>query len=454
MRIAKTGACVAWLLAATGALGACRGRDAAASTPPAGSPTTPIGGPLPLSAAALVGRALFFDQALSASGQMSCATCHDPDHAYAPANGDAVQPGGPSGAGRGIRAVPSLRYKEYTPPYADLFDNPDGISAPGPGGGFAWDGRASTLAQQARLPLLSPVEMANASAAAVVGKVQAAPYADAFAGAFPELRFTDTDAAFAKVLAALEAFQREDVSFHPYTSKFDRHADNKIGGTFTAAEARGFRVFIDEKTGNCAACHYVGPGLNGSSGLFTDFSYEAIGVPRNREIPANTDDEFFDLGLCGPARTDHLPSGRPSNEFCGLFKTPTLRNVATRGAFFHNGAMHSLEQAVRFYATRDTMPELWYPTVGGSPKARPDAAFPRYGLITAQFSGGVVRKFDDLPPRHRANLDVQRPLDGRPRGSKPPLGEREIADLLCFLETLTDGYQPPPTPPVSGPCVE
>ena len=70
-------------------------------------------------------------------------------------------------------------------------------------------------------------------------------------------------------------------SFHPYSSKFDLYAGNKIGGTLTPAEARGLKVFSDPKTGNCASCHYQGAGLNGSSALFTDFSYEAIGVPRN-----------------------------------------------------------------------------------------------------------------------------------------------------------------------------
>src|ERR1700690_350787 len=145
------------------------------------------------SLSAQLGKRLFFDRSLSASGAMSCATCHDPDHAYAPANDLAVQPGGADGRATGTRAVPSLRYKEYTPPYADLLDNPDGISAPGPGGGFAWDGRANTLAEQAKLPLLSAAEMANASAADVVAKLARAPYADLFQRAFPGLAWSDVD---------------------------------------------------------------------------------------------------------------------------------------------------------------------------------------------------------------------------------------------------------------------
>ena len=75
--------------------------------------------------------------------------------------------------------------------------------------------------------------------------------------------------------------------------------------------------------------------------------------------------------------------------------------------------MHSLEQAVRFYNTRDTMPELWYPTVGGRPKATPDPSFPRYGLVTTQYVGGVVQKYDDLPARVPREHRRQMPLDGR-----------------------------------------
>jgi cytochrome c peroxidase len=175
-------------------------------------------------------------------------------------------------------------------------------------------------------------------------------------------------------------------------------------------------------------------------------------VPRNRKIAANGDPAYFDLGLCGPARTGHPPVA--GNTFCGMFKAPTLRNVATRKSFFHNGAMHSLEQVIRFYNTRDTMPEIWYPTIGGTPKAKPDADFPTYGLITTQYVGGKVQKFDDLPPAFVGNIDKQMPQDGRPAHSKPPMSEQDMEDLQCFLKTLTDGYQPPADAPTSGPCIQ
>ena len=370
----------------------------------------------PLTPAALVGEKMFFDPSLSASGKMACSTCHDPDHAYGPPNALAVQRGGKSLKDPGVRAVPSLRYKEYMPAYADLLDNPDGVSQPGPGGGYTQDGRAPTLAEQAKIPLLSSYEMANKSLADVVAKVQKSEYAELFRKAFGEDVFADPEAAFQKAAEALQAFQKEDYSFHPYSSKFDLFAGNKIGGKLTAEERRGFAVFLNPQTGNCFSCHYSGPGLGGSTGMFTDYSYEAIGVPRNGEIPANRKRDYYDLGIC--SRPDHPPTAGES--FCGMFKTPTLRNVATRTVFFHNGKLKSLHDVIRFYNTRDTNPELWYPTLEG-----------------------VVQKYDDLPLRYRANIDPQLPLDGRKSGSKPPMTEQEMADLEAFLKILTDDYVPP-----------
>jgi cytochrome c peroxidase len=442
---------------ATALLAACGGDDKAGSAPGA-APAPSAGASNPaattLSLAAQVGKSLFFDKSLSASGKMACASCHDPDHAYGPPNDLAVQLGGPSLATAGLRAVPSLRYKDVTPPYADLLDNPDGISVPGPGGGFTWDGRAPTLAEQAKVPLLSSFEMANASAADVAAKLKAASYLPLFQQAFGADVLTNANAVLDKVGAALQAYQLEDKSFHPYSSKFDLYAGNKIGGELTAAETRGMQVYTDAKRGNCASCHYQGAGLNGSAALFTDFSYEAISVPRNPAIPANAQAAYVDLGLCGPQRTDHPADAPASLPFCGMFKAPTMRNVATRQVFFHNGVIRSLEQAIRFYNTRDTAPELWYPTLGGTPKAKNDADFPTYGLVKTQYVGGTVDKFNDTPPQFRPSIDTQGPLDGRPRGSAPAMSERDMADLLCFLNTLTDDYKPPAQPPASGACVD
>jgi cytochrome c peroxidase len=405
------------VLGALALAAACSKADGSTAGLPA--PLGPAAPPRrPLTPAAEVGKQLFFDKGLSASGDMSCATCHDPARAYGPPNDLAVQLGGPKHASPGVRAVPSIRYKEYTPGYADLLDNPDGFSAPAPGGGYAWDGRADSLGEQAKIPLLSPFEMANANAAEVAARLRASASAALFAKTFGAAALADASTALAKIQLALQSFQLEDPSFHPYNSKFDLHIYKKPGGEFTPAEERGLAVFNDEKLGNCAGCHFSDSSKDdGAPPQFTDYSYEAIGVPRNAEIPANRDRKHRDLGVCGPLRDDH----RRAPAFCGLFKTPTLRNVATRGAFFHNGVFHTLEQAVRFYNTRDTRPELWYPTVRG-----------------------VVQKYDDLPAAYRANIDKQMPLDGRAPGSRAPMTDQQVADLVCFLRTLTDDYRPPP----------
>ncbi|HKB84417.1 MAG TPA: cytochrome c peroxidase [Burkholderiales bacterium] len=401
-------------------LAGCGGVGKAGTAAPDSSakpvPAAPSAAANKLSPVAQVGQKMFFDRSLSASGKMACSTCHDPAHAYGPPNGLPVQSGGAKLSDAGTRAVPSLRYQEFTPPYEDMLDNPDGISAPGPGGGYTLDGRALTLADQAQIPLLAANEMANRSPAEVLNKIRAAGYAELFRQAFGRDIFADTRKAFRKAMEALQAFQLEDPSFHPYNSKYDLYAGNKIGGDLTPAEQRGLIVYSDPEKGNCFACHYNGAGLNGSVRMFTDYTYSAVGAPRNKDIPANKDPKYYDLGIC--SRSDHPLPG--NEQYCGMFKTPTLRNAAARKAFFHNGALKSLNEVIRFYNTRDTNPELWYPMVDG-----------------------VVRKFDDLPPEYRGNIDAQKPLDGRPRGSKPAMSEQDIEDLEAFLNTLTDDYRLP-----------
>ena len=179
-------------------------------------------------------------------------------------------------------------------------------------------------------------------------------------------------------------------------------------------ELRGKRLFDDPQRAGCEVCHIDAKGANGAHPLFTDFQFEALGVPRNPEIPANRSSRYFDLGLCGPLRTDH---SRVSG-YCGLFKTPTLRNVATRHVFFHNGRFHSLREALRFYVQRDTDPQKWYP----------------------HRAAGSVEPFDDMPAVYHANVDrIDAPLTSK-RGAKPIWSERDISDVIAYLKTLTDGY--------------
>jgi cytochrome c peroxidase len=379
---------------------------------------TALAAPAPADPAALaaLGRELFFDPSLSASGRMACATCHDPRHAYGPANARAVQLGGAQLSLPGRRAAPSLRYvlihtplwaKQYQASAVERVTETDSA----PVGGFTWDGRFDTLRAQSASPLLTDFEMGNASVAWLSARVHRAAYADRLRALFGAQVFDDPPRLLAAVLQALERFELDDPSFRPYSSRYDAWLDNKA--SLSAAELRGLQLFNDPHKGNCNACHTSSLGADGSHPLFTDFTYAALGVPRNPEIPANADAGYFDLGLCGPLRTDLGKEQR----WCGMFKTPSLRNAAARSVFFHNGRVHTLRDAVRFYAERDTHPERWYPG-------------------TAQRDG--VLKFDDLPAALRGNVNRREvPLQLRP-GDAPLLTDADIDDLVAFIATLTD----------------
>jgi cytochrome c peroxidase len=359
-----------------------------------------------------LGRALFADASLSASGRMACASCHDPAHAYGPADGRPVQSGGADMASPGLRAVPSLTYQQDLPPFSEHFNDTDGDDSvdQGPTGGRGWDGRASSAHEQAIVPLLSPFEMANADSAAAVQRLRLSPNAARFRQAFGEHVLDDVPLAWNGLLMALEVFQQSPEDFYPYSSKYDAFLRNKAA--LSEGERRGLALFNDPTKGNCAQCH---PSAikRGAFPQFTDRGFIAIGVPRNSAIPANADRRYHDLGLCGPMRTDL----RDRAEYCGLFKTPTLRNVALRRVFFHNGALHSLEDVMAFYAERDLHPEKFYP----------------------RGKDGRVEKFDDLPEAYRQNINVDAPFDRLP-GARPALSRAERADIVAFLRTLTDGY--------------
>jgi cytochrome c peroxidase len=368
--------------------------------------------PLELSAQAKLGRQLFFDASLSASGTISCATCHDPQHGFAePAAQGPVPMGGQTLDVAGTRNAPSLRYLARTPPFS--LEVKDGKTVPT--GGFTRDGRVDTLAQQARLPLLAPHEMANGTAAEFAAKLSRAAYAAQFRAVFGERVLDDPETALARATFALQQFQLEDTeTFSPFTSKYDFFLRGVVA--LSEQEQRGLALFEDPEKGNCAACHPSKRSDDGTLPLFTDFTYDNIGVPRNRTIPANADAGYFDLGLCGPLRTDL--SRR--EEFCGAFKVPTLRNVALTAPYLHNGHFATLQDVVDFYITRDTDPQKWYGVRG-------DRHF---------------RKFDDLPSRYAGNVNTTEvPYDRHP-GDAPALSSGEIDDVVAFLQTLTDGYQP------------
>ena len=180
-------------------------------------------------------------------------------------------------------------------------------------------------------------------------------------------------------------------------NRFDSKFDHFIKGqaTLSEQEIRGMGLFVSEKKGNCAACHPSSPSVDGIPPLFTDFTYDNLGVPRNPENPfyslspdLNPDGfSFVDMGL---ALTVHDPAEN------GKFRVPTLRNVAITPPYMHNGVFKTLFQVVAFYNTRDVGP--W------------------------------------PPPEVTENVNHEELGD-------LGLTNLEIEDIVAFLGTLTDGWE-------------
>ncbi len=355
-----------------------------------------------LSRRELLGKRLFFDASLSEPSGLACGTCHDPRRAFSGNNGSAIGvPFGSRPGVLGLRNTPTAMYASFAPAF-ELVAGAEGVA---PTGGQFLDGRAASLTEQAKRPFLSDLEMNNADAAAVVAKVARSKYAALFEQEWGAGILSRRDEAFDAIAASIAAFESTE-RFHPFNSRYDRYVRGVAA--LSAQEARGLALFLDPQKGNCVACHAADPKSHDPrDSLFTDFTYDNLGVPRNAGIPANADPEFFDLGLCGPQRT----SPTADSTQCGAFKVPTLRNVARKQAFMHNGYFRSLRDVVAFYAKRDTDPGRWYP-------------------------GGA--KFDDLPPAYRGNVNVAEvPYDRRP-GAAPRLTDSEIDDLTAFLRALND----------------
>jgi cytochrome c peroxidase len=395
----------------------------------------------PLSAMARLGRDIFFDTSLSSSGKIACASCHSPDHAYGPPNDGPVMLGGPALTLPGARAVPSLTYLERQPEFSIGPDDPlnenvnlaqqaevgktaaraEKIATKTaqsanivPQGGLFWDGRADTLQMQASGPLLDPREVDGGSIEIMAEKIRQAPYARKLAALFGENILKNPNLLVAEATFAIGRYQIEEPSFHPYTSKYDYWLEGKA--RLSEAEMRGLRLFNDPEKANCAGCHTSEPSKDGYPPAFTDRQYEALAAPRNLALSDTKDPNYFDLGVCGPFRKNIADQ----TQFCGMFKTPTLRNTAVRHAFFHNGVFQTLQQVMDFYNFRDTNPEKVYP-LGADGKAQ---------------------KYNDIPAQYHANVDISDPPFNRHPGEPPAMTAQDEADIIVFLKTLNDGYKP------------
>jgi cytochrome c peroxidase len=352
-----------------------------------------------------LGRAIFFDPALSEPRGTSCASCHDPARALSGLNGSTN--GLPRGSRPGHyarRTSPSLLYLRYVPAFRMHQEGDDPQVQPF--GGLFWDGRVDSVRALARQPLLNPDEMNNGTGAVVAAKLARAPYSAELTRLVGAP--TSAEAALDGVGRAIEAYLTAD-ELAPFSSRFDAFVRGK--GALTPAERRGLALFEDPIKGGCSACHTLDVGSHDpTASLLTDYGYDAAGAPRNPRRPKRA---APDLGVC-----ERRPAVAAADEAapCASFRTPSLRNVAVRTSFMHNGTFTRLRDVVAFYATRETNPKRWYPS-------------------------GVL--FDDLPKRYRRLVNVTSPPYDRRAGYPPALDDDEIDAVVAFLGTLTDATYVP-----------
>lgn len=372
-----------------------------------------------------LGEAIFFDQNLSIHRNQSCAACHEPSFGFGGPDPEVNAGGGVyegSIPGRfGNRKAPSSAYATESPIFRCAGSDCTG--------GNFWDGRATgerlgnAAAEQAQGPFLNPAEQALRDAACVVYRVSVASYAPIYTAAWGkeimEIPFPtsiDSDCAVEGPPLALSAGVRKQVNreydhiayaiaayegspkVNAFTSKFDAWRNGQA--ELTAEELKGFALF--QGKGKCATCHPA----DGDHALFTDFSYDNLGLPVNPMNPSYVATGFRDLGL-----GDYLKDAAHN----GKFRAPTLRNVDRRPnpaaikAYMHNGVLRSLEQVVHFYNTRDVLPRCASPSDHG------------FGVICWP------------APEVAANLNTE-------ELGNLGLSAEEERLIVTFLKTLSDGY--------------
>ena len=319
-----------------------------------------------------VGKKLFFDKNLSDPKGQSCATCHDPAAGW---TGESSQINATEAIYRGARQdragnrkPPSVAYATQSPVF--YYDSKEGHFV----GGHFWDGRATgwllgnPAAEQAQAPFVNPVEQNIADEKSVVKRVCDSPYGSLFRHVFGAEICGNTINAYNAIGQALAAYEHSK-EVNAFTSKYDYYLKDPEKYPLSKEELLGLRLFEDEKKGNCAACHPSRPDRQGGPPLFTDFTYDNLGFPKNPrnpwyKMPKALNPEGFkwvDPGLSGFLRT--VPRfAKHSESALGKHKVPTLRNVDKRPnpsfvkAYGHNGYLKSLKEVIHFYNVRDVLP--------------------------------------------------------------------------------------------------
>jgi cytochrome c peroxidase len=322
-----------------------------------------------------LGKSLFLDENLSLNRTMSCATCHNPDHGFIDNRLNLVDSAvsvGQDGVSLGDRNSPMVSYASFI---SNFIRNGNQYS-----GGLFYDGRANDLVEQAQGPFLNTSEMQMPSKLSVINRVlENSEYVTQFKSLYGDSIFDNTDQAFVAVADAISEFESSS-EVSPFDSRFDI-------GSLDSQEIRGRNIF---RAARCITCHSD----SGQKPLFSDFSYQNLGIPVNNDVRA-LNGASVDEGLfMNPLVTDTNQKGH--------FKVPSLRNIAVTAPYMHNGVFQNLKTVVHFYNTRDV----------------PGAINPETGQAwrQAEVSSGVVSQ--DV-----GNLG---------------LSDSDEDDLVAFLKTLTD----------------
>ncbi len=335
-----------------------------------------------------LGKLLFFEKSLSTPHGQDCSFCHDPAAGFADPDRNLPVSRGARPGIYGSRNDMTVAYAAYIPPLQ--FDQEEGIWF----GGLFWDGRANDLFEQAAGPPLNPLEMGNPDTITIVKSLRKLDYADLFTEVFGPGALAEPVQTFTFMLEAIVAYeQTREVS--PFNSKYDLWLKGEA--ELTESEMLGLQLFLAEEKGNCAACHPNFPSIEGAGPLFTDYTYDNLGVPRNPEnpfylLPEDLNPDGFDFVDLGLGETVRDPGEN------GKFRVPTLRNVAITAPYMHNGVFKTLFEVTAFYNTRDIAP--W---------------------PAPEVSKNVNK--DELGNLHLTN--------------------QEMEDLVAFLNTLTDGWIDP-----------
>ena len=332
-----------------------------------------------------LGKLLFFEKSLSTPPGQACSACHAPEVAFTNPELELPVSKGARPGLYGSRNDLTIAYAAFVPPLHRNKEESIWV------GGLFWDGRANSLAEQAQGPPLNPLEMANADTLTIAEKLRALSYAELFIEVYGPYALSTPSRAFTNMADAIAAYEKtSEVS--PFSSKYDHWLRGET--ELSEHEFRGLKLFEAEDKGNCAVCHPSRPAEESSPPLFTDFTYDNLGTPRNPEnpfysLPSELNPEgfeFIDLGL-GETVSDPAQNGK--------FRVPTLRNVAITAPYMHNGVFKTLFNVMAFYNTRE------------------------------------VAKWPAPEVSENVNMEEL---------GKLGLTNQELEDLVAFLRTLTDGW--------------